>query len=402
MNPSRNFRLTLFGSLYLAQGAVMSFILTFNILYLGEAGYGPDDVGIFQAILLIPFILKIFLGMLSDAVNLFGLGHRKPYILIGLLTTAIVVIAAPHIPIAEGLETYAAVLLLGAIGMALYDTCTDGLALDTTPENERGLVQGLMTGARAAGILILLLAGGWIAGGLGWPWVFYAIALLTILPIPLVLMIKEDPAQMQRRAFQWSAFKALLRGTVILVALLGFLYTFTLDGVLTFLSDYLRASLQVSVGNIGMLVALSMVGRIIGAISNSWVTDRIGHRQSLFVAIALSFVACVGLALGGGVGLVALFGFLFGLAYGYYTSVYAAVAMDFSDPHIAASMFAIFMMFVNIGTAGGQTVGGILTEQLGFNGMVLVMGALNLLNILLVMRIFRKVPDASTAISGSG
>jgi PAT family beta-lactamase induction signal transducer AmpG len=80
---------------------------------------------------------------------------------------------------------------------------------------------------------------------------------------------------------------------------------------------------------------------------------------------------------------------VFGVAYGYYASVYAAVAMDFCDPHIAASMFAIFMMFVNIGTAAGQSVGGMLTERLGFMGMVLLMGAINLLNIPVVIGIFR-------------
>jgi PAT family beta-lactamase induction signal transducer AmpG len=389
MNLSRNLRLVLFGSLYLAQGAVMSFIVTFNILYLGDSGYGPADVGIFQAVLLIPFILKIFLGMLSDGVNLFGLGHRKPYILIGLVGTAAVVLAAPYIPIAEGLTLYAVVLFLGATSMALYDTCTDGLALDTTPENERGLVQGIMTGARSAGILILLTVGGWLVSSQGWSWYFVAIAVLTVLPIPLVLMVKEDPTQMQRQPFQWSAFRSLLQGAVILVGVLGILQTFTLDGVLTFLSDYLRQTFDISVGNVGMLVALSMVGRILGAATNSWLTDRIGHRQSLFVAIGLAFVACVGLALFGAVPLVALFGFVFGVAYGYYASVYAAVAMDFSDPHIAASMFAIFMMFVNIGTAAGQSIGGMLTERLGFTGMVLLMGFINLLNIPVVIGIFR-------------
>jgi predicted MFS family arabinose efflux permease len=64
--------------------------------------------------------------------------------------------------------------------------------------------------------------------------------------------------------------------------------------------------------------------------------------------------------------------------------------MDFSDPHISASMFAIFMMFVNIGTAGGQSIGGMLTERLGFTGMVLIMGAINLINVSIVIGIFRQ------------
>jgi PAT family beta-lactamase induction signal transducer AmpG len=58
--------------------------------------------------------------------------------------------------------------------------------------------------------------------------------------------------------------------------------------------------------------------------------------------------------------------------------------MDFSDPHISASMFAIFMMFINLGTVGGQMLGGVLTQNLGFNLMCLLMGGINLFNVLLV------------------
>jgi MFS family permease len=384
----------LFGAIYFAQGVTLSYILTFNILYLGEAGYGPQDVGLLQALLLIPFILKIFLGMLSDAVNLLGLGHRKPYILLGIIGQAAVISLVPQIPVAQGLGTYSIVLFLAATGMALADTCTDGLALDTTPTDERGLVQGLMTGARASGILLMLLVGGWIVTALGWLSFFVAAAILIILPLPFVIMISEDASATRRRPFRWSAFKALGRPGVLLIALLGLLYAFTLDGVLTFLSDHLRQALQVSVGNVGMLVALSMVGRIMGAVSNTWVTDKIGHRQSLFVAIALASLACLGLAFEGSIGWLALFGLVFGLAYGYYTAVYGVVSMDFSDPHIAASMFAIFMMFVNIGTAGGQSVGGILSERLGFGGMALVMGLINLLNIPIVIAVFRRPRQA--------
>ncbi len=40
-----------------------------------------------------------------------------------------------------------AIAFIMQLGMALYDTCTDGLALDTTPEEEQGTIQGFMVGA---------------------------------------------------------------------------------------------------------------------------------------------------------------------------------------------------------------------------------------------------------------
>ena len=387
---TRNRRLVLFTALYFAQGSILSYFLTFNILYLGEQGYSPEEVGIFQGVLVVPFVLKIFLGMLSDKVNLFGMGHRKPYIIIGLLGQGIALIIASFVSVENGLGAFAAMAFIAATSMALYDTCTDGLALDTTPEGERGIVQGMMVGGRAAGVLVMLLLGGYIAENYGWQFIFYAISLFAFLPLILVLPMKEESQQMHREAFQWSAFKSFGKGVVLFLAAIGFIYALALEGILPFLSDHLNNAMAVSLGNVGALIALSMLGRIVGGLSNSWVTDRIGHRQSLFIAIGLTSLGCLGLATGGGVGWVAFMGFVFGLAYGYYTAVYAAVAMDLSDPRISASMFAIFMMFVNIGTVGGQMLGGILTERTGFSTMVIIMGAINLLNVFLVFGVFKK------------
>ena len=131
---TKSLRLYIFSSLYFAQGMLMSYFLTFNILYLGEAGYTPAEVGIFQAILTIPFVLKIFLGMLSDGVNLLGFGHRKPYIVLGLIGQLVAMIIAPSISVDDGITSFALIALVASVSMALYDTCNDGLALDTTPE----------------------------------------------------------------------------------------------------------------------------------------------------------------------------------------------------------------------------------------------------------------------------
>jgi predicted MFS family arabinose efflux permease len=55
------------------------------------------------------------------------------------------------------------------------------------------------------------------------------------------------------------------------------------------------------------------------------------------------------------------------------------------------------MMFVNIGTAAGQSVGGVLTDAVGFRWMVLIMGVINLVNIPVVFGIFRRRPSPQGA-----
>jgi PAT family beta-lactamase induction signal transducer AmpG len=85
MTHSRPFRLTLFALMYFVQGAALAYFRGFQKPYLGSLNIDADVIGLLTSILLLPFILKIFIGMVSDRVNLFGVGHRKPYMMLGLL-----------------------------------------------------------------------------------------------------------------------------------------------------------------------------------------------------------------------------------------------------------------------------------------------------------------------------
>lgn len=383
----RTARLVHFGALYVAQGATLGYFLTFNILYLRAQGLGAADIGIFQATLVLPFILKIPLGMLSDRFSLLGLGHRLPYILLGLLLQIGCFGWLPLIALPDGLGSFFAVSLLAVVGMALYDTCTDGLAVETTPDNERALVQGVMVGARASGILLVLLVGGWLTDRLGWATVFHLVGVLTLPALLLSLVHRRRDARRPAGGFSWDAFRELGRREVMLVALIGLIFTLSLDGVMSFLSFHPDAFGVSDIGLLSGLVAISMVGRIVGAIVSARQSDRLGHRRSIGFAVLLSAFTCLGLALQLGAIPLALTCLVFGFAYGYYQAVYAAIAMALSDPRIAASMFAVFMMFLNIGVAAGQGLGGLVTEALGFGGLAVLMALLGLSNLLLVRRL---------------
>jgi MFS transporter, PAT family, beta-lactamase induction signal transducer AmpG len=270
--------------------------------------------------------------------------------------------------------------------MALSDTGTDGLAVEATPEHERALVQGVMVGARAAGLLLSLLCGGWLANRLGWPAVFAMVALLGLPGIVLSLRFWQRKGERPAGGFSWRAFRGLARREVLALALMGVIYVLALDGVLSFLSFHPDAKLLGDIGTVSSLVAVSMVGRMLGAAVSGRLTDRFGYRRSMQVAIALSALACLGMSLTLGPLVLALVCLVFGFAYGYYTTTYSAVAMTLTDPHIAASMFAIFMMFLNIGIGLGQGLGGVMTDALGFQGLAWTMALVSLLNLLFVRR----------------
>jgi PAT family beta-lactamase induction signal transducer AmpG len=79
---------------------------------------------------------------------------------------------------------------------------------------------------------------------------------------------------------------------------------------------------------------------------------------------------------------------LFGLAFGFYETVYMAMGMGFSDPRIAAFTFSLIMAVGNTGIALGQPLSGVLVDEVGFRWMFAVLAGLNLATLPLVFALF--------------
>lgn len=366
---------------------MLSYFLTFNVVYLRQAGLAADAIGVFQAILVAPFALKLVFGVLSDRFSLFGLGHRYPYIVLGLSLQCGAFLVLPMLAIPQQLDAFFWVLFTATTGMALYDTGTDGLAVETTPDAQRGRVQGVMVGARSFGLLLTTLFGGWLAAHDAWPALFTVVSGSAVPALLLALLFWERREITRPAGFDWSAFRLLLRGETLMLATIGVIYTLALDGVLSFLSYHPDAGGIADLGLVSGLVAVAMLGRLLGAAVSAWLTDRFGRRRSMQWAIVASALACVGLGGAQGAPMLAVACLVFGAVYGFFTTVYCASAMARSDPRIAASMFAVFMMFLNIGIATGQALGGALTQAGGFWVLALTMAGISLVNLLFVRRV---------------
>jgi PAT family beta-lactamase induction signal transducer AmpG len=386
MPPNRTRRYAMFGLLYFTQGTVLSYFTALNGLYFLSRGLSMTDVGIFATIALIPFVIKIFLGMLSDRVNLLGLGHRKPYILLGLVVQTLCLIAAPLIDPGEAYWGFVAVAFVLQMGMALYDTCTDGLALDTTPPEEEGTIQSIMVGGRAVGVVITASVVGLMAEYLGWTWVFWLLALFTILPVPLVLGVREGERPVAR-AFNWSAFQAFKQGEVIALATLGFLFFMIIAGANQLVNPFLETTFGVGLSAAGFLTTVWGLGVVAGSAAGGRLVDHLRHRNAARVSIGIALVGVLGLALVPGPALAWPLVALFGVAYGAYQTVYFALAMGCTDPRIAASMFAILMAAVNVAQGAGMAASGVLVDTVGYRWTFAALAALNLPALPLVSRI---------------
>ncbi len=387
--PSKLTRYSMFGLLYFAQGSVLSYFTALNAIYLLSFGLNLGQIGLISGIALTPFVLKIFLGILSDKVNLFQMGYRKPYIVIGLIIQAGCLLIVPFIDPGKNFALYGLISFLVMTGMALYDTTTDGLALDTTPADEAGKIQGIMVGGRAMGVVVLSSLIGVLAQNVSWKAAFWLLAIITLLPLILVVGYKESPRKAEQK-FEWKAFSAFKHGPIIALGLLGALYSLIINAANEIINPFLQSDFGISVMMAGFFTTVWGIGVVVGGITGGPLTDRIGQRRAVEIALVISFVSVAIFTFTPTEAIAWPLVFIFGLAFGYYETVYFAISMRKSDPRIAASMFSILMAIANIGTGIGLPIAGLLADGIGYRWTFAIIASLNLLAIPLLPAIFGK------------
>ncbi len=385
----KNTRYALFATLYLAQGAIMSYFTSLNALYLQTYGLGMDKVGLIGTIAMIPFVLKIFFGLLSDKVNFFHFGHRKPYILIGLLIQIVCLLIVPFINPAQNFGLFALTAFVLMAGMALYDTCTDGLALDTTEPEDVGKIQGIMVAGRALGMVLISAILGLLVDKFSWSAGFLSLAVLTAIPVPMVLGIKEAEKPVEKQ-FNWSAFKEFKKFSIIALGLLGALYSLVINGTSQLVNPFLESKFAISYTQAGMVASLLGIGIVVGSLGGGRLVDKLGQKRAVQLSLGVTLAAVGVLTLISTPTIAWVLVFIFGIAFGLYETVYFAIAMRETNERIAATMFSILMAVANIGTGIGLGLSGAMAEGFGYPITFIVLALLNLLALPLLPAIFRK------------
>ena len=382
----------LFASLYFTQGTILGYFASLNALYLLDKGLTMTDVGIFGAIALIPFVIKIFLGMWSDRVNLFGRGHRVPYILIGLAVQMLCLLLVPAINPNSQYWWFVGLAFMLHLGMALYDTCTDGLALDTTPVEQQGKIQAYMVGGRAIGTIVAASLVGLLAQHVSWSAVFWTLAALTLIPVPLVLGVRE-PERAPGQRFEWQAFSAFKRWPVIAVGLAGLVVFLVIVGANQLVNPYLTEKLHISLSQAGLITSLWGGGVVLGSLVGARLMAALKAHRATLVMLALVAASLLLLAflVSGQLGIILAIALVvfFGVAYGSAQTITFALCMRQVDQRIAASMFAILMAFTNVGQGIGLALGGALSEARGFSLTFIVFAVILVLVLPLLPALFK-------------
>ncbi len=411
LTRSRNGRMFLFGFLYFTQGAIAAYVLVFNNLYLRAFGAAAWQLSLLNGLLIIPFILKIGIGMLSDKVKLqlpfFGSGHRRPYISLGLLLISVAGIAAAFVPPVEMYPLFVMTALFIALGLALYDTVADGYAIDVTPAEEQGQIQGVMVVGRALGLVTLASIYGRIIELLGWPVIFVAVALLTLTPQLLLRFTHEAEDRAQTQTFSWEALRRLWRPDIFRFSLYAIVYSVAVYGANAIVALFANEGLGQSLVQVGDVAALGGVGMVIGGVSATAVIRRPTvsiWQQGMWTAVGV-FIILLLMAMVANEGNIMLMFVLWGICLSASELIYITLAMAKADRRMGAGQFAIFMAISNVGVGLGQSTSTSLIDTIDFRWIFVGLAIFSLLSfpLLVAMRQDdkRNPNPLLTAVSGS-
>ena len=409
LTRSRNGRMLLFGFLYFTQGAIAAYVLVFNNLYLRAFGATAGQLSLLNGLLVVPFILKIGIGLLSDKVKMqlpfFGSGYRRPYISLGLLLISVGGIAAAFVPPVEMYPLFVAMALFIALGLAVYDTVADGYAIDVTPAEEQGQIQGVMVISRAMGLVLLASIYGRIIEQFGWTVIFISVALLTLTPQMLLRFAHEPNQRAQSQTFSWGALRSLWRPDIFRFSLYAIVYSVAIYGANAIVTLFANEGLGQSLVEVGDVAALGGVGMVIGGALATYSVRRASiWRQGMWTAAAV-FAILLLIALVANESNIMIMFVLWGTCLSASELIYITLAMAKADRRMGAGQFAIFMAISNVGIGLGQSASTSLIDTLDFRWIFVGLAVISLLSfpLLAAMRQDdeRNPNPLLTAVSGS-
>ena len=403
-------------SMYFAQGIPYGLMNIAVPAWLASQGVGAGQIASFLAVIILPWAFKLLSGPLMDRYQFLPMGRRRPWVLgaqLGMTLSFFSLVLIDNPAEQVGLLT-----LLGLfinVFAATQDVAVDGMAIDVTPVNEQGRLNGFMVFGKAIGWGMTSAVTGTmlVTVGLG----VTAIAAAAVQAIVLLGFMLTVERRGERR-MPWNSGEAMSerrvansfanvikglnavlwsRVSMILMAIMLF------DG---FIGGYGHALMPIAAINLfgfttpewSQLVAVMGLGGAATALALGPMIDRFGAKRMLILTVSL----------------VAVHAFLLAeTQYLWENTTYVkvmlaawvllgpvtmvcmiALAMAICSSSISATQFAIYMSLANLGSSAGSKTYGLIAEQTSYVEAYLLLGAITIAMIAIIF-FHRHGPEPS-------
>ena len=256
----------------------------------------------------IVWTISITLAMRPVGALLFGsladrYGRRKPL----MACVAFFSLVTIGTGLAPNYIIFVVMRALYGIGMGGYWGVGASFAMEHAPAKHRGLLSGMMQGGYPFGYLLAAAGMLLITPHLGWQSMFFIGSVLAVLIIGLTYASPESSAWKQHRM---SSFQSILKALV--QHLTTFVYLLLLMVMMACLShgsqdlypDFLKTIPKIITSSVlGMkplygIPILYNVGAILGALFFGYLSERIGRRVAIMLALALCLLSMPAWAFG--------------------------------------------------------------------------------------------------------
>jgi PAT family beta-lactamase induction signal transducer AmpG len=404
-------------SMYFAQGIPYGLMNIAVPAWLASEGVGAGQIASFLAVIILPWAFKLLSGPLMDRYQFLAMGSRRPWVLgaqLGMTLSffSLILVENP----AEQIGLLMILGLLINVFAATQDVAVDGMAIDVTPVNEQGRLNGFMVFGKAIGWGLTSAVTGTmlVEFGLG----VTAIAAAAVQAVVLLGFMLTLERRGERR-LPWSSgdsvterraadsFGKLVKGlntvlwsrvSLILMAIM------LLDG---FIGGYGHALMPIAAINLfgfttpewSQLVAVMGLAGAAVALGLGPMIDRFGAKRMLILTISL----------------VAIHAFLLAQTqYLWENTTYVkvmlsawvllgpvtmvcmiALAMTICSSATSATQFAIYMSLANLGSSAGSKTYGVIAEQTSYVEAYLLLGAITVAMIAIIL-FHRHKPETPT------
>jgi SHS family lactate transporter-like MFS transporter len=245
-------------------------------------------------------------------------------------------------PFAPSYTAFVVVRALYGVAMGGYWGIGASLVMESSPARWRGLFSGILQAGYALGYLLAAVAVRTIEPRFGWPSMFLASMVVAFFVILLAALSPEPPAwQRSRAASLGGILRAFLdnKKTFAYLVLLMTVITCLSHGTQDLYPDFLKSVHGFSAAVVSNFAILYNVGAILGALVIGHISQRIGRRRSILVALAICTVALYAWAFGSSLAVIAVGAFV--MQFGVQ-GVFGVVPAHLNElsPAGARSMFA--------------------------------------------------------------
>ncbi len=226
-----------------------------------------------------------FFGLLADRY-----GRRIP-LMIDLIFYSVVEVLCGFAP------SFTAFLVLRAlfgIGMGGEWGVGASLALEKAPAKWRGVLSGFLQQGYAMGFLLASLAYNFVYPKYGWRPLFFLGGLPALLALFVRVRVKESEVWERKRHTSWAGLrKAIFAHWKLLLYLTIFMMAMNLaaHGTQDMYPTFLLRQRGFTVSQRSFATAISMIGAIVGGTLFGLLSDRLGRRRSMMLALAGAIVA---------------------------------------------------------------------------------------------------------------